>query len=206
MIAVMLHVRTYAQGDHQREEPVRTVVSPRLFPGVVAASRWLESEGLTSVQLPLVMQPYTGLTSNVADYDSLSRPVERHVEPVRSATAVDEWGLVVRLVQTAPLIVPGDPDKVPDIGDRFTHRGRDYCVSGWLRRRDRTWMSVDYGPDRCALEFCERADAQYVAGSGVSGVIARVAEVRVTGRVTWSPEALELSRASHAALVGQPVN
>lgn len=75
---------------------------------------------------------------------------------------------------------------VPDIGDRFERDGDSYVVTGWLRRNPDPGPGTRcLGPDRCPLLFCGREDAEYVHARGVAGIIARVAEARVTGRADW---------------------
>lgn len=92
---------------------------------------------------------------------------------------------------------------VPDIGDRFVHDGHGYRVTAWLKATEARTSSTLAGPDRCAMEFCTREEAEYVGGYGVAGVLLRVADVRVSGRMPWSEEALNAARVNALALVGQ---
>ncbi|MEU4576081.1 hypothetical protein [Nonomuraea sp. NPDC023979] len=94
----------------------------------------------------------------------------------------------------------------PDIGDTFTRDGRSYRVTGWLKRSERTGaLARRLGPDSCPLQFCARDEAQYVSGYGICGVIVRVGDVVVTGRVPWTEDALASDRALAARLAGQRV-
>lgn len=100
---------------------------------------------------------------------------------------------------------------VPDVGDTFTYCDKfggehGYRVTCWLRRRPprtphpdpaveemiqelaRRYPPRGHGPDRVPLVFCRREEAEYVGGAGVAGIIVRVSDVRVTGRVNWLPE------------------
>jgi hypothetical protein len=94
---------------------------------------------------------------------------------------------------------------IPDIGDTFPHDGHKFRVSGWLKPAPRRPLSRNVGPDHCPLMFCARDEAVYVSGSGVCGVIVRVADVEVIGRVNWSPEALDQARNRAQRLIGQEV-
>lgn len=113
---------------------------------------------------------------------------------------------------------------VPPIGTLFDHDGREYVVKGYLRVSTpppsdiADWRSMDdalahilftsqqtFGPDQVRLEFCERRDAEYVSGSGVAGVILRVADVVPAGHVDWSPERLADEKRLSRLLVGRPI-
>jgi hypothetical protein len=100
--------------------------------------------------------------------------------------------------------------RVPDVAETFEdgehpfrHRFR---VSSWLKRAKRQYgMAQDVGPDRCKLVFCLRDSAEYIGGSGVCGIIRRVEDVVVIGRVSWSEEAIEEARRDAMRLVGEPI-
>ena len=44
------------------------------------------------------------------------------------------------------------------------------------------------------LQHCSPATATHVSGTGVSGVIARISEVRVVDKVNWPPESIQRDR------------
>jgi hypothetical protein len=93
---------------------------------------------------------------------------------------------------------------VPDIGDLFADDGRTYRVTGWLRRTSPVRPgSVSFMPDMVPMTFCTREQAEYVCGSGVGGVIRRLDDVTVIGRVNWSEEVLAQERCSFAVLLGK---
>jgi hypothetical protein len=98
-----------------------------------------------------------------------------------------------------------DTDAVPDIGDLFEYDGHTFRVSGWLKPAARRLASRDVGPDRCPLVFCARDEAVYLSGSGVCGVIVRVTDVEVTGRVDWSEESFARAHKSAELLIGREV-
>lgn len=115
-------------------------------------------------------------------------PAENHVFP--ALQALRAW-----LTDTTPT--------VPDIGDRFTYRGRGCVVTSWLKRHPRPGVEDRaVGPDQCPLVFCTRAEAEYV---GFSGGILRAADVRVTGHVTWSNDVIDRYRGTNGSLIGYPV-
>lgn len=104
-----------------------------------------------------------------------------------------------------------------------------YRVNGWLRRcpprplpateqgrltqqiinelrAEGKWREPEgHGPDKVPLEFCRREQAEYVSGYGVAGVIVRVADVKVDGRVPWSQELLASARRHADMLAGEPL-
>lgn len=107
---------------------------------------------------------------------------------------------------------------------RDSHRAaRTFRVSGYLKRYEplpvtledagvlgvaglvleRAYAESKHGPDKCPLVFCSREEAEYVTGTGVCGVIVRVREVRVTGRVSWSEETLQSERDTARMLEGE---
>ncbi len=100
--------------------------------------------------------------------------------------------------------------RVPDVGDTFEdgeypfrHR---YRVSCWMKRAKRQYgIAQDIGPDRCKLVFCLRDQAEYVSGSGVCGIIRRVEDIVIIGRVSWSEEWIEEGRRHAVWLAGQPI-
>jgi hypothetical protein len=118
-------------------------------------------------------------------------------------------------------------DNIPDVGDTFTREGRQgaehYRVTGWLRRRSPRNPDPDpqveelmaslsekfprrgAGPDNVPLEFCLREQAEYVCGAGVCGVIMRVCDVRVDGRVPWPRDLLDGARRHAEVLAGEPL-
>ena len=91
--------------------------------------------------------------------------------------------------------------RIPDIGDKFHYRDHGYRVDAWLKRSEHTGRNL--GPDNCPLEFCARDEAQYVSGYGVCGVIVRLSDVVITGRVPWTKDDLASARATAVALVGR---
>lgn len=89
---------------------------------------------------------------------------------------------------------------VPDLGDTFTHEGHRRVVTSWLKRHPAPLISFpDVGPDMCPLMFCPREEAEYV---GVTGYIVRVADVTVTGHVSWSDETLNRHRTTMELMAG----
>jgi hypothetical protein len=104
-----------------------------------------------------------------------------------------------------------------------------YRVTGWMRRRlprpeprdERealTRQIIDEmladgrlepqrgaGPDRVPLEWCHREEAEYVEGAGVGGTIQRVADVTVTGRVSWDEKTIQEYRDHADSLAGEPL-
>jgi hypothetical protein len=57
------------------------------------------------------------------------------------------------------------------------------------------------------VEFRPRSEAVYVSGRGVSGVIARVADIEITGDVGWSEQqaAEEAANADYLGALREPV-
>lgn len=96
--------------------------------------------------------------------------------------------------------------RVPDVGETFEHDGSRYRVTGWLRRDTRAhFMMRDVGPDNCPLRHCLRDHAEYVTGYGVCGVIVRVSDVTVTGKVSWSDAQIEELRARAVLSAGRAI-
>jgi hypothetical protein len=62
-----------------------------------------------------------------------------------------------------------------------------------------------FGPDNVPMEFCHREEAEYVSGYGVGGVIARLGEITLTGRVTWDEETIQEHRDLANQLAGEPL-
>jgi hypothetical protein len=123
-------------------------------------------------------------------------------------------------------------DQVPDIGEGFTVTDRggesSYRVTGWMARRPPrepytgpdeqtrlTYEIIDelidrgqlppprgFGPDNVPLMFCLRDEAEYVSGRGVAGVIARVADITVTGP-RCVPEEITAAERRHAESLGR---
>jgi hypothetical protein len=98
----------------------------------------------------------------------------------------------------------------PDVGDLFEHDGQRFRVTSWLKAlpecadlRESTQQRC--GPDNKRLVWCTREDAEYVAGYGVCGIIVRVADVIVTGRVGWPEEVIDRERDQALMLVGKGV-
>ena len=96
--------------------------------------------------------------------------------------------------------------RVPDIGETFEADGHRYRVTAWLKRAKRQYgLAQDVGPDRCKLVFCLRDGAEYVSGAGVCGIIRRVEDVVIIGRVSWREEWIEEARRHAVWLVGKPI-
>jgi hypothetical protein len=114
---------------------------------------------------------------------------------------MDDWGIDVG---------------VPDVGDRVEYRGNRYAVTGWMRERPKR-KNLDERLDDNAewsvlmddllyesqqnvhgkkLENCYRDEAQFVTLRGVGGTVAPIDQVKVIGKVQWSPEILEEQRQS----------
>jgi hypothetical protein len=113
---------------------------------------------------------------------------------------------------------------------RRTHtETSSYRVNSWMRRRSPLPVShgeddarialmfaemiadgrIDpprgFGPDNVPMEFCHREEAEYVSGVGVGGVIARLDEITLTGRVPWSEELIRQERDHANQLAGEPL-
>lgn len=105
-----------------------------------------------------------------------------------------------------------------------------YRVDAWMRRRPvlpvhyedegrqrihemfaemiadgRIDMPRGFGPDNVPLEWCRREDAEYVSGVGVAGTIQRIADVTVTGRVSWDEKTIQADRDFANSLAGEPL-
>ncbi|WP_316196644.1 hypothetical protein [Bradyrhizobium sp. SZCCHNS3053] len=98
--------------------------------------------------------------------------------------------------------------RVPDIGETFEVREypfkHRYRVTSWFKRAKRQHgLAQDVGPDRCKLVSCLRDDAEYVGANGVCGIIRRVEDVVITGRVAWTEEMIDEERRYAISLVGQ---
>ena len=108
---------------------------------------------------------------------------------------------------------------VPDVGTLFEYKSGKYRLTSWLKERTSPisgdWLeSVIYdaqqrvGPDHKKLVFCRREEATYVSGVGVTGCIAPIEEIRVTGNILdhgWTREMVDDERRCALALVGQIV-
>lgn len=122
---------------------------------------------------------------------------------------------------------------VPQIGDTFTwaleyrdgHRdGPDrFRVSCYFKRHvpppwpgdmpgpvrelleemQQKYPPAGNGPDNVPLVVCRREEAEYVEGTGVCGVIVRVGDVHVDGRVDWPAELLASARHHADLLIGE---
>jgi hypothetical protein len=116
----------------------------------------------------------------------------------------------------------------PRYARRVVTDEHSYRVTGWLRRRsprpepttpeeifvrsildqalaEEGVKRQGHGPDNLPLEFCLRDQAEYVGGYGVGGTIQRVADVTVTGRVSWPEEHIAEQRERAVALAGEPL-
>src|SRR5271157_4895617 len=101
---------------------------------------------------------------------------------------------------------------VPDVGDLVEYKGERYRVNSWMRERlkrpktdltDPTSLSGIYEDilyesqqevHGKKLRWCYQEEATYLSLSGVGGAVAPVDEVKVIGRVNWSPEHIEEAR------------
>lgn len=59
------------------------------------------------------------------------------------------------------------------------------------------------GSAKRRLMWCNRAEAQYVACSGVCGTIARISDCKVVGMVNWTPARIKEAEQSASRFVGQ---
>jgi hypothetical protein len=119
----------------------------------------------------------------------------------------------------------------PDVGDIIRSTNSEslsgtYRVSGWMKALPdlvapaadapflerfsyEIWLEDEqsgngrHGPDKKRLVWCTREEAQYVTGSGVCGVIWRVGDCEITGKVTWSDAEIEEAREDALLLVGE---
>jgi hypothetical protein len=137
------------------------------------------------------------------------------------------------VVLTEGPVVPF-PVRVPDIGDLVDcPNDRKGVVTGWLKALpdpehdydtdeyfnsvvDNSLSSADplgdllttsmrrFGPDKKYLAYCTKKDAEYVSTRGAG--IQRVADVTVTGKVSWPADSIRsyIKRALQRA--GQPFN
>ncbi|MHA2062922.1 MAG: hypothetical protein ACXABY_00930 [Candidatus Thorarchaeota archaeon] len=99
---------------------------------------------------------------------------------------------------------------VPDVGAKFTYKGRKYRVTGWCRVRkpkqlplDVDWLDqvLEPDPNETTYEWCLRKEATHVTGAGIAGVRAPVKDIKVTGMVNWPEEHLKSER-RHANTLG----
>jgi hypothetical protein len=104
----------------------------------------------------------------------------------------------------------------PDVGSVIEHDGRKYRVNGWLKEQEPPTPRNDPMSQMIAdilfdtqqkiqgvrLRACSRKEATHVHGSGVCGIVALIAEVKVVGRVAWSEAMIDELRdsANRAAL------
>lgn len=72
-----------------------------------------------------------------------------------------------------------------EIADRFTYRGYDYRVTGFIRLYNK------------GFEYVKPKDAQFVMGYSIAGVIAPVRDVQGRGPVKWSPEQIVAEKAQY---------
>jgi hypothetical protein len=84
------------------------------------------------------------------------------------------------------------PPLPPDIAELFESIGMGF-----------TPTARGAGPDSVPLVVCRREEAEYVEGVGTCGIIVRVSDVHVTGRVPWSEELLASVRHSAEVLIGE---
>lgn len=98
-----------------------------------------------------------------------------------------------------------------DITDCFQYRGSGYRATCFYRRE-----RVEYSADDLAMfglmeitprEFqyvrCGREQAEFVAGCGVCGCLARVEDVTYDGPVAWTAEQVAVEKARVAAHHGR---
>jgi hypothetical protein len=117
----------------------------------------------------------------------------------------------------------------PGYYTRTHQETRSYRVNSWMRRRqprpepqdeqsrlvreimdkliaeDPMYGPRCAGPDNVPLEWCRREDAEYVSGVGVAGVIARLSDITLTGRVSWDEETIDGYRDFANRLAGEPL-
>ena len=94
----------------------------------------------------------------------------------------------------------------PDVGTVVEYEGNRYRVNGWLCEQTPPDNAVSFnniidqimyeaqqatGPDNKKLMFCHRSRAEYVHGSGTCGMIARLSEIKIVGRVSWPDEQID---------------
>ena len=118
----------------------------------------------------------------------------------------------------------------PDVGATFVSTvapldngyvdKNEYRVTGWLKKSParapvadpndmRTLIQSilddsqqEIGPDQVRLQWCSRKEAEYVTGSGVSGKIARLSDIKVTGRVNWPEKLIDEARQNAIRRIG----
>jgi hypothetical protein len=120
----------------------------------------------------------------------------------------------------------------PDIGDIIQKIGSDpskfetFRVTGWMKAMPdmvdpgpdasfmdsfcfELWQEAEasgdgrHGPDKKRLIWCIREEAEYVCGAGVCGVLWRIADCEVIGRVKWTEESIASERNHALCLVGE---
>lgn len=115
-------------------------------------------------------------------------------------------------------MTPSAAPAVLDIGETFLYQGHAYRVEGWLctapapsSEEGDLLAGILYqgqrpaGPDCRRLQFCRRAEAEYLAGTrGMGTCIARAGDVQVIER-TASDEWVAAKRATAECLAGQPL-
>lgn len=102
----------------------------------------------------------------------------------------------------------------PVFGAIFEHAEKRYRVTGYMRRAvpppESDWIakilfdaSQELTRDNVRLEWCPRANAEYVTGAGVAGCVVPVADVRVVGMVQWDKATLDTAEKASRALWGE---
>lgn len=61
------------------------------------------------------------------------------------------------------------------------------------------------GPDNVPLVFCRREEAEYVSAAATCGIIVRVSDVHVIGRVNWPDDLMDDARRHAEVLIGEVV-
>jgi hypothetical protein len=93
-------------------------------------------------------------------------------------------------------------------------QARSYRVTGYYKRIEAPenmswierilWESEDGGEDHVMLIHCSRKEAEFVAGSGVSGTISRIEDIEVCGMVSWTKEQIEEAQKDYEQQLANP--
>jgi hypothetical protein len=112
----------------------------------------------------------------------------------------DRWGHVssYRVESWLRRRPPRKPNDGPDEQTRL-----DEQILSELRAEGKIPPPRGAGPDDVPLEWFRREEAEYISGYGVCGIILRVADVVVTGRVPWTEEVIEEHRRLALLLAGE---
>ena len=113
--------------------------------------------------------------------------------------------------------------KAPDIGTIFIIPERRPGVNGTHRYRVDAWLKTvdipesDHWMDKILFEasyqregkrfvFCTREDATHICGSGVSGCMEAIENIKIVGKVNWTKKIMADQREHAMWLIGRMVH